>query len=434
MLVIDIINKKKIGGALSLEEFQFLLNGYVSGKVPDYQMAAFLMTVYFNGLSKEETSYLTKSMIDSGEKIRFSRATPPIIDKHSTGGVGDKTSLVVAPLVASCGVKIAKLSGKGLGHTGGTLDKLKSINGLNYFLDNNGFEEILLRTGMVIAGQTKNIVPADKLLYSLRDVTGTVNEQSLIAASIMSKKLAIETNGIVLDVKVGKGAIIPDLHQARQLAQSLIDIGKSFNRPTIAILSNMDQPLGHAIGNTLEVKEAMDTLKNNGPDDLVELCLKISAEILLMAKVVKEEQKAIELLRNKLANGEALKTFGSFIEAMGGDVTIIDHYEKLDQSPFTIDIKSDQEGYIHELNALNIGKLALLLGAGRKTKEEEPDLCVGIVLHKKVGDKINKGDNIATLHVNDRSYLAEAKELWTQTCLIRKDKIEKPKVLLDVIR
>lgn len=404
MRMVDIITKKRDGYPLNEQEIRFFVNGYTNGEIPDYQMSALAMAIVFKGMNKDEICVLTDAMEHSGDVIDLSMIKGVKVDKHSTGGVGDKTSLVLGPLVASCGAKLAKMSGRGLGHTGGTLDKMESIPGMNINISGDAFIKQVQDIGIAIVGQTGHLVPADKKLYALRDVTGTVESIPLIASSIMSKKLASGSDTILLDVKFGSGAFMKDINSAKELAKTMVMIGNGLNRDTRAILTDMTQPLGLAVGNALEVKEAIETLKGNGPKDFVELCLGAGAIMLEQAKICSSEEEARQMLINKINNGEAFEKLCEFIKAQGGDESYIRHPEKFPLSKNIIDVYSDNEGYIEEINCLEIGESAMRLGAGRATMDDVIDMSSGIVLNKKVGDKVNKGEKLCTVYTNKEKY------------------------------
>ncbi|RKD34547.1 pyrimidine-nucleoside phosphorylase [Thermohalobacter berrensis] len=401
MRMYDIIKKKRDGGELTKEEINFFIEGYTKGKIPDYQASALLMAIYFNKMTKEETINLTEAMIKSGDTIDLSLINGVKVDKHSTGGVGDKTSLVLGPMVAACGLPVAKMSGRGLGHTGGTLDKLESIKGFNVNLDINEFTQIVNKNKLAICGQTADVAPADKKLYALRDVTATVDNISLIASSIMSKKLAMDSDAIVLDVKVGKGAFMKEIEDAFLLSKEMVDIGTNMGRDVVALLTDMNEPLGYAVGNALEVKEAIETLKNEGPKDLVELCLNLGSWLLFLGKKVKSIEEGKDKLLKVLETGKAYDKFIEFIEAQNGDSEYVKDKTKLPQAKHILELRSEKSGYINSIDAEEIGKCALILGAGRETKESSIDLSAGIVLNKKVNDKVENGDTIAYIHTND---------------------------------
>ena len=396
----DVITKKKNGKKLTNEEIDFVVDGYVSGCIPDYQMSAFLMAVCFCGMNKAEVSHLTKAMAASGDQVDL-RSIPGFkADKHSTGGVGDKTTLIVAPLVASLGVKVAKMSGRGLGHTGGTIDKLESIPGFSTSLTTDRFMEQVRKIGIAIAGQTGNLVPADKKMYALRDVTSTVDSIPLIASSIMSKKLAAGSNGIVLDVKCGSGAFMKDKKDAKELARVMVDIGKAAGRKVSALVTDMDVPLGYAVGNSLEVLEAIETLSGRGPADLRKLCLELAAHMLSLAGKGSVDV-CRELATKALDDGTALTTFGALIEAQGGDASVIKDTKKLVVAKYARELTSDVSGYVSRMDTEQVGIAASLLGAGRMTKEDVIDLGAGLVLRKKTGDHVEKGETLAVLYASE---------------------------------
>lgn len=400
MRMVDLIEKKRDGQALSREEINFLIKGYTEGKIPDYQVSAWAMAVFFQGMSPQEIADLTIAIADSGQRVDLSSIEGVKVDKHSTGGVGDTTTLVLGPLVAAAGVPVAKMSGRGLGHTGGTIDKLESIPGFNASISNRQFLDNVNRLKISIVGQSGDLTPADKKLYELRDVTATVNSIPLVASSIMSKKIAAGADAIVLDVKAGGGAFMKTLEDAETLARTMVDIGRRVGRETVAIISNMDQPLGWAVGNALEVKEAMDTLRGNGPEDLTELCLTLGALMVALAKRAKDEDEAYRRLRQLMDSGEAIAKFKQFIQAQGGDPSIVDHPDRLPQAAYRFEARAKQSGYVRAIDAEAIGRVAMLLGAGRKTKEDTIDLAVGVTLGKKVGDYVQAGETLATLSAN----------------------------------
>lgn len=412
MRMVDIIIKKRMKQELSEEEIKFFVKGYANDNtIPDYQASALTMAILLNGMNAKETSLLTDAMKNSGEVIDLSMIKGIKVDKHSTGGVGDKTSLVLGPLVASCGAPVAKMSGRGLGHTGGTLDKMESIPGMSINLTEKQFIDQVNNIGIAIMGQTSELVPADKKLYSLRDVTGTVESLPLIASSIMSKKLATGSDAICLDVKYGSGAFCKTIDDARDLARAMVDIGTHLNKNTKAVLSNMEQPLGNAIGNILEVKEAVNTLNGKGPQDLVELCMDIGSLMLVQAKVCNNEENAKVLLKENLDNGKAFNKLLEFIEAQGGDISYLKDLSKFDVASKVVDIYASQDGYISKMDALTLGNAAMKLGAGREKKEDIIDYTAGIVLACKVGDYVKKGDKLLTIHTNvDDQHLENVKD------------------------
>ena len=400
MRMVDIIERKRNGQKLSAEEIRFFVSGYVSGEVPDYQASAFAMAVYFQGMDAEETAILTDAMMHSGETIDLSAIQGVKVDKHSTGGVGDKTSLALGPLVAACGAKLAKMSGRGLGHTGGTLDKMESVPGMRIQLSQKEFIDQVNDIGLAIIGQTAQVVPADKKLYALRDVTATVESIPLIASSIMSKKLAAGTDVILLDVKFGSGAFMKNLDSARTLARAMVEIGDHLGRDTRAILTDMDQPLGLAVGNALEVKEAIATLNGNGPRDFVELVLSAGSILLEAAKVAPNIEEGRKMLQKAIDDRSGLAKLAAMFHAQGGDESYILHPEKFPVASHIIPIKSDKEGYVRRIDSLTIGVSAMKLGAGRERMDDVIDMSAGIMLCKKVGDKVNKGDILCYCHTN----------------------------------
>ena len=398
--MVDLIIKKRNGHELTDEEIRFWIKGYTEGNIPDYQSSAMAMAILFKGMNKREIATLTDAMEHSGEVIDLSDIQGVKVDKHSTGGVGDKTSLVLGPMVAACGAKLAKMSGRGLGHTGGTLDKLESIPGLSIAKTKEEMVEQVNDIGIAIIGQTASLVPADKKLYALRDVTGTVESIPLIAASVMSKKLASGTDAILLDVTVGEGAFMKNMESARELARTMVEIGKHLNRNTVAVLSDMSEPLGRAVGNSLEVKEAIASLHGKGPEDLMELCYTSGSIMLVQANVCKTREEARQKLHEVVENGEAFNKFLAMVKAQGGDPEYILHPEKFEVSSKAIEIVAERSGYIKELDALEIGIAAMKLGAGRETLEDKIDMSAGIILNHKVGSKVNKGDVLCVAYTN----------------------------------
>ena len=407
MRMIDLIEKKKEKIELTKEEITFIINGYVAKEIPDYQISAFLMAIYFNGMTNQEIYYLTDAMLHSGEVIDLSKINGIKVDKHSTGGVGDKTSLVVGPLAASFGVKMAKMSGRGLGHTGGTLDKLESIPGYNIELTPQEFFKQVNNIGISIIGQTANVAPADKLLYALRDVTATVDSIPLIASSIMSKKLASGSDTILLDVKYGEGAFMHTIEDATKLAEAMISIGNSLGRNTMAMITDMNQPLGNTIGNAIEIREAIETLKGHGPKDFTELCMQAAEIMLMQGKVAENKEEARKMLDEVVASGKAFETFKDMVKAQGGNVDMIENPELLPQSKFKTEIKSEESGNVKVLHSERLGVLAMQLGAGRETKEQDVNHAVGLELACKRGDKVNKGDTICIVYHDE-----ELKPQW----------------------
>ena len=420
MHMIDIITKKRDGLTLSKEEISYLIKQYTKGNIPDYQMSAFLMATYFNQMNDEEATYLALAMRDSGDSIDLSSIPGVKVDKHSTGGVGDKVTLILGPLLASLGVKFAKMSGRGLGHTGGTIDKLESIPGYQVEIKVEDFIKQVQEIGIAIVGQSGDVAPADKKLYALRDVTATVDVIPLIASSIMSKKLASGADAIVLDVKVGHGAFMKTEEEAVKLAELMVEIGRLAGKKMTAILTGMDEPLGHKIGNGLEVYEAIETLHGKGPKDLVEVTVEIGSHLLLDAKIESDFEIAKKRLYQALSDGSAFNKLVELVRAQGGDVDVLNHPEKL-LAKDKVFILAEQDGYIIDINALDIGKAAMRLGAGRETKEDQIMLDVGLDLHKKIGDFVKKGDCIATLYVKDKG-VEEAKKLILNAVTIGQEK------------
>ncbi|TLS35683.1 pyrimidine-nucleoside phosphorylase [Pseudalkalibacillus caeni] len=400
--MVDLIEKKRNGSALTQEEIKFMIQGYTNDEIPDYQMSAFSMAVFFRDMTSDERAALTMAMVESGDQIDLSGIEGVKVDKHSTGGVGDTTTLVLAPLVASLGVPVAKMSGRGLGHTGGTIDKLEAVPGFHVEITNEEFIDLVNKNKVAVVGQSGNLTPADKKLYGLRDVTATVESIPLIASSIMSKKIASGADAIVLDVKTGSGAFMKDLKDAEELAHAMVDIGNSVGRNTMAVISDMNQPLGFAVGNALEVREAIDTLRGNGPKDLEELCLTLGSYMVYLANKAESVQAAREMLKESISNGKALETFKTFISSQGGDATVVDNPEQLPSASFVIDVPAPKSGTVESIVANEIGTAAMLLGAGRATKESEIDLAVGLVLKKKIGDSVEQGEPIVEIHSNQK--------------------------------
>ncbi len=397
---IEIIEKKRDGKILTKEEIHYFIENYVKGNIPEYQVSSLLMAIYLKGMNIDEISDLTYEMMYSGEVWDLSSIPGLKVDKHSTGGVGDKVSLILGPMVASCGGKLAKMSGRGLGHTGGTLDKLESIPNFNIHKNYDEFVKQVEKVGIAIIGQDKNIDPADKKLYALRDVTGTVGCIPLIASSIMSKKLASGADCILLDVKCGNGAFMKNKEDAKKLAKTMVDIGKKLNKNVIAEITDMDQPLGKAVGNNLEIKEVIDTLNNKGPKDITELCIESGSIMLTQAKLFKNEEEARKALVENLNNGNAFKKFVDFVEAQNGDISYILNPDKFDVAKNILPIYSEEEGFVKEINALTIGISSMHLGGGREKIEDVIDMSAGIILNKKIGDKVEKGELLATLYTN----------------------------------
>ncbi|WP_163855649.1 pyrimidine-nucleoside phosphorylase [Paenibacillus elgii] len=414
MRTVDIIHSKRDGKELSSEEIAFLVEGYTKGEIPDYQMSAWAMAVYFNGMSARETADLTLAMARSGDQVDLSSIHGIKVDKHSTGGVGDTTTLIVGPLVAAAGIPVAKMSGRGLGHTGGTIDKLEAIPGFAVERTTEQFLAQVREIGLAVVGQTGNLTPADKKLYGLRDVTATVESIPLIASSIMSKKIASGADAIVLDVKTGRGAFMKSLDDSIKLAQAMVDIGTEVGRETVAVITNMDEPLGPSIGNSLEVLEAIDTLSGRGPAELTEICLELAAHMVRLGGKAEGEAEAKELVTRLLESGEALAKLKQFIAAQGGDALVAEDPARLPQATRRVDVPAPEEGYVAAIDAEALGITAMLLGAGRATKEDKIDLAVGIKLFKRVGDPVKKGEPLAELYIN-REDSAETAEMMQRT-------------------
>lgn len=403
MRMYDLIMKKRNGGTLSRDEIFFMIEGYTKGNIPDYQMSAMMMAIYFNGMNEKETAALTMAMAESGDQLDLSGIQGIKVDKHSTGGVGDKTSLALTPMVSACGVKIAKMSGRGLGHTGGTIDKLESFQGFSTSLSEEAFIDQVNRIGISIIGQTKNLAPADKKLYALRDVTATVDNMSLIASSIMSKKLAAGADAIVLDVKTGSGAFMKEEADAMLLAGEMMTIGKNAGRKMMAVISDMDQPLGNAVGNALEVKEAIETLKGHGPADFTELCMTLGSCMLMVAEIAENEQQAREMLKEAVDSRKALDKLAELVEAQGGDKRMVYETDLLPKASSITPLLSEKDGYVEKIQCDEVGICSLILGGGRETKESAIDLSVGIVLTKKVGSHVKAGEPLAYIHSNEET-------------------------------
>ncbi|KYG89075.1 pyrimidine-nucleoside phosphorylase [[Bacillus] sp. KCTC 13219] len=400
MRMVDIIEKKRDGQTLTTEEIRFFINGYTNGDVPDYQASALLMAIYFQGMADHELADLTMAMVESGEQIKLTEIDGIKVDKHSTGGVGDTTTLPLAAMVAAVGVPVAKMSGRGLGHTGGTIDKLEAIAGFHVELTNEQFAQQVNDIKMAVIGQSGNLTPADKKLYALRDVTATVSSIPLIASSIMSKKIAAGADAIVLDVKTGDGAFMKTADDAKMLAEAMVRIGNNVGRNTMAIISDMSQPLGYAIGNALEIQEAIDTLKGHGPADLNELCYTLGSQMVVLGGKAATIKEARAMLEEAVANGAALEVLKKFITAQGGDATVVDEPAQLPKAAYVTELVAKEAGYVAKIEADDIGTAAMLLGAGRATKESEIDLAVGLVLRKKVSDYVEAGESLVTIHAN----------------------------------
>ena len=433
MRMYDIIHKKRNGGELSGDEIRFFVEGYTNGSVPDYQAAAFCMAVYFQGMTEKETSELTLAMAESGDQIDLSGIDGFTVDKHSTGGVGDKTSLIVAPIVASCGGKVAKMSGRGLGHTGGTVDKLEAIPNFRTELNPDEFIKQVNNIGLCIVGQTGELAPADKKLYALRDVTATVESIPLIASSIMSKKLAAGSKGIVLDVKTGSGAFMKTFEESENLAKEMVSIGKSAGRSVTAVITNMDIPLGNSVGNSLEVIEAIKTLKGEGESDLTDVCLTLAAQMLCM--VTGEDEKACyAMAKDAIDDGSALNKLCEMISAQGGNAGVVDDFSLFKQPKHTVEISSEREGYIEHTDAEKIGLASVILGAGREKKGDPIDSSAGIVLKKKTGDRVEKGDTLAIFYTDDESKIKEAKREFFEAFTFGNKKPPAQKLIYRIIK
>lgn len=433
MRMYDLIMKKRNGGTLSDEEISFMIENYTKGEIPDYQMSAMMMAIFFQGMTEEETLALTMAMAHSGDMLDLSDIQGIKVDKHSTGGVGDKTSLALTPMVAALGVPVAKMSGRGLGHTGGTIDKLESFEGFSTGISEGQFKKNVNYIGISIMGQTADLAPADKKLYALRDVTATVDNMSLIASSIMSKKLAAGADAIVLDVKTGSGAFMKTEEDSFALAREMVKLGNGAGRKTVAVISDMDQPLGYAVGNALEVKEAIDTLNGNGPEDFVELCLTLGSYMVVAANKAASVEEAREKLIRVIESKEALEKLADFIEAQGGNREQVYHPERLPKADIIEEIAAPKAGYIERIVCDEIGICSLILGGGRETKDSEIDLAVGLVLHKKVGDKVEAGEALATIHANDREKLEAAKKRFLDAYTISDTRVTKKKLIKGIV-
>ncbi len=433
MRMYDLIMKKRNGNALSNDEINFMVQGYTKGEIPDYQMSAMTMAVYFQGMNEQETLALTMAMAHSGDMLDLSDIKGIKVDKHSTGGVGDKTSLALTPMVAALGIPVAKMSGRGLGHTGGTIDKLESFTGFSTAISEEQFKENVNRIGIAIMGQTADLAPADKKLYALRDVTATVDNMSLIASSIMSKKLAAGADAIVLDVKTGSGAFMKKEADAFLLAKEMVRIGNGAGRKTTAVISDMDQPLGFAVGNALEVREAIDTLKGNGPEDFVELCLTLGSQMVVAGGKAESVEEARKMLAKVLEDQSALDKLAEFVGAQGGDKALVYHPEGLPKASLIEEIVSPVDGYIEHIVCDEIGICSLILGGGRETKESEIDLSVGLVLSKKVGDYVKRGESLATIHANDSEKLRLAKDRFIKAYTFSETPVEKKKLIKGIV-
>ncbi|WP_026563992.1 pyrimidine-nucleoside phosphorylase [Bacillus sp. UNC41MFS5] len=425
MRMVDLIEKKRDGQELSADEIKFIIKGYTDGSIPDYQVSALTMAIFFKGMTEQERADLTMAMVESGDQIDLSQIEGIKVDKHSTGGVGDTTTLVLGPLVAALDVPVAKMSGRGLGHTGGTIDKLEAVTGFHVEIENEEFIDLVNRNKIAVIGQSGNLTPADKKLYALRDVTATVDSIPLIASSIMSKKIAAGADAIVLDVKTGAGAFMKTLEDSRELARAMVRIGNNVGRRTMAVISDMSQPLGFAIGNALEVKEAIDTLKGEGPEDLTELCLTLGSHMVYLAEKADSLAEARTKLEGVIKDGSALEKLKVFLSSQGGDASIVDDPSKMPQAKFIIELEAKEDGYVSEIVADEVGTAAMILGAGRATKESIIDLAVGLVLRKKIGDQVKKGESLVTIYSNFEN-VEEVKTKLYNNIKISATKIDAP--------
>lgn len=432
MRMYDIIAKKRDGEHLTKEEIQFFIDGYTDESIPDYQASALAMAIYFQDMNEEERANLTMSMVHSGDTIDLSDIEGVKVDKHSTGGVGDTTTLCLAPLVASVDVPVAKMSGRGLGHTGGTIDKLESVSGFHVEITSEEFVNLVNKNKIAVIGQTGNLTPADKKLYGLRDVTATVNSIPLIASSIMSKKIASGADAIVLDVKTGAGAFMKSKEDAENLAKAMVSIGNNVGRQTMAVISDMSQPLGRAIGNALEVKEAIDTLNGHGPEDLTELTLTLGSQMVVLGGKADSLEEARNMLEENIKNGKAIEKLKEFLAAQGGDASVVDQPEELPQAAHIFELEAKEAGYVEGMVADEIGSAAMMLGAGRQTKDSEIDLAVGIVLNKKVGDYVEKGESILTIHANQTD-VDQIKDKLYQNISISSSSVQAPQLVHKLI-
>ncbi|EGP4723569.1 MULTISPECIES: pyrimidine-nucleoside phosphorylase [Enterococcus] len=431
MRMVDLIEKKRDGNELSKEEIEYIVTNYTNGKIPDYQVSALLMAIFYQDMTNEEITNLTLAIANSGDVIDLSSLEGIKVDKHSTGGVGDTTTLILAPLVASVGVTVAKMSGRGLGYTGGTLDKLEAIPGFQIELSDEAFVRIVNESKVAVIGQSGNLAPADKKLYALRDVTATVDSLPLIASSIMSKKIAAGADAIVLDVTTGDGAFMKNIEDARRLAKTMTSIGKLANRETVAVISDMSEPLGEAIGNSLEVVEAIETLQGNGPEDLVEMCYALGSQMVVLAGKAKTIDEARTLLQEALESGKALAKFKEMIQNQGGDPTIVEKPERILTARYTMEFPAKQSGVVSKIVANELGIAAMMLGAGRKTKEDDIDHAVGLKLHKKIGDTVTKGESLLTIYSNDEE-ISSVIELLYKNIEIGESAM-KPTLIHDII-
>lgn len=431
MRMVDIIAKKRDGHALTKEEIEFVVNGYTNDDIPDYQMSSLAMAIFFQDMTDEERAYLTMAMVESGDQIDLSNIEGIKVDKHSTGGVGDTTTLVLAPLVAALDVPVAKMSGRGLGHTGGTIDKLESVEGFHVEISEEEFVKLVNEDKVAVIGQTGNLTPADKKIYALRDVTATVNSIPLIASSIMSKKIAAGADAIVLDVKTGNGAFMKTVEDAEQLAHAMVKIGNQVGRQTMAIISDMSQPLGRAIGNALELQEAIDTLKGEGPEDLTELVLTLGSQMVVLAQKAKDLDEARGMLQEVIDNGKALEKFKTFLSNQGGDASVVGDPSKLPTAQYQFELPAKRSGVVSEMIANEIGIASMMLGAGRQTKEDVIDLAVGLVLNKKVGDRVEEGESLLTIYANSEDVEQVKQKLYDNITI--SDHAEQPQLIHTII-
>jgi pyrimidine-nucleoside phosphorylase len=423
--MVDLIEKKRDGLELTTDEIKYIINGYTEGSIPDYQISAFTMAIFFKGMTEKERADLTLAMVESGDQINLSDIEGIKVDKHSTGGVGDTTTLVLGPLVAALDVPVAKMSGRGLGHTGGTIDKLEAVKGFHVEIENDEFIDLVNKNKIAVIGQSGNLTPADKKLYALRDVTATVDSIPLIASSIMSKKIAAGADAIVLDVKTGAGAFMKTIDDSRELAKAMVGIGNNVGRRTMAVISDMSQPLGFAIGNALEVKEAIDTLKGEGPEDLTELCLTLGSHMVYLAEKADSLAEARTMLENVIKDGSALEKLKVFLSSQGGDASIVDDPSKMPQAQYTFELEAKEDGYVSEIVADEVGTAAMILGAGRATKESIIDLAVGLVLRKKIGDQVAKGESLVTIYSNFED-VSSVKEKLYENIKLSSTKVDAP--------
>ncbi|MCP4215855.1 MAG: thymidine phosphorylase [bacterium] len=429
----EVISKKRDGGTLSPEEIQYFIDGYVAGDIPDYQAAAMLMAVFIRGMNPRELADFTRIMMLSGDQISLEGIAGKHLDKHSTGGVGDKISFVVSPLVAACGVNVPMLSGRALGHTGGTLDKLEAIPGMNCFLDTNLFKKVLADVGIVISGQTENVVPADRKLYALRDTTATVESIPLISASIMSKKLALGTDGLVLDVKTGSGAFMVKLEDSIELCKTMVEIGLQSNRTTIGLITDMDQPLGRAVGNSLEIIESIETLKGNGPDDILAVSFALGAAMLVASGKEAHYPSALSRMHQALESGKPLEIFRQCIAAQEGNPDVCDDYSLLPKSKIVAELPAEADGYVTAINAYEVGMTAVDIGAGRRKKDDVISHGTGFMFHKKVGDKVCKGESILSIHADTPEQLAAAEKRLQKAVTIAPGEVKANDIILYIV-